>query len=794
MSDGATLHFFNVNTLSMKRILLTLILLVGICVGCTTSDVTPRNVEDFNFDWSFTLGDKKAYSQADYNDSDWRQLHLPHDWSIEGEFSRKNPATVHGGALPTGIGWYRKSFVTPNIKDKVIYIEFDGIFRNSTIYINGEEVDRRPSGYNSMSYNITRYLKPEGETNIIAVRVDNSMQPASRWYTGSGIYRNVRLVTTSEIHVDYSGTHITTPSITNNEATVHTVVTINNLTSEDREITLRNTILNKRGKEEKSRETSATIKAGESLDVEMDIVLESPTLWDVTNPYLYTMQSIVMVEHKAVDEYNTRFGIRQMEFKADTGFWLNGQNMKIKGVCLHHDLGALGSAVHRRAIEREIEIIKSMGVNAIRTAHNPPSPQLLDVCDEQGILVIDEAFDTWQRAKAKYDYSRHFNDWWEQDLEAFIKRDRNHPSIIAWSIGNAVQEQWEEPRVANPKKNKSVQLTRRMVDVVKRKDSSRPVTAALSKMDTTNNLLRSNALDIVGINYNEKGYDSMRAWYSNMPIIATESAAVFNNPEAWYLSHEEAWIAVRDREYVAGTFIWSAFDYLGEPTPYSWPARSSRFGLVDLAGFPKDIYYMYRSEWTSEPTLHLFPHWNWKEGDKVDICAYYNNADEVELFVNDKSLGRSTKTEDRLHAAWTDVDWEAGEITAIAYKDGKEVMRHTRKSATEADRLKMSVDRSILKADGYDLAYIAVECLDADDNLVSAATNQLYIDIEGAGELMGVDNGNPQGGESLKGSKIKLYNGRALIIVRTLRDIPGSIRVKVRGDGVGDVSMILTSK
>ncbi len=839
----------------MKNILYSIILSLLFVVGCTHKTTNTRLVEDFNFDWSFTLGDNKAYATPEFNDTDWRQLHLPHDWSIEGEFNRKNPSTPAGGALPGGIGWYRKSFVTPDIKNKVVCVEFDGIFMNSTVYVNGHEIGYRPYGYSSISYNITEYLNPKGQKNIIAVRCDNSKQPNSRWYAGCGIYRNVRLVTTSEIHVAYSGTYVTTPEISEDNAKVRAIVTVNNISDKEQTIVLENLVLNVRGKVECSDEITRTIGAGESADIEMIMNVDSPQRWDIDSPYLYTLHSVVKVGDKAIDEYNTRFGIRDFEFKADTGFWLNGRNIKIKGVCLHHDLGALGSAVHRRALERQIDILQSYGVNAIRTAHNPPAPELLNLCDERGILVMDEAFDMWRRAKTKYDYAQFFDKWHERDLIDFIKRDRNHPSIVMWSVGNEILEQWDsnehssldkfpteqrnllmnfmaENATGNSseiEKNPNVLLTRHVVATLKKYDNTRPVTAGCNETRPHNNLLRSGALDIVGFNYHEQDYDSVRVWYPNLPFIGSETASALNSrgfylhpsseihiiPARWDLPyntkhhqcsaydnsrapwatlHEEAWIAVRDRDYCAGTFVWTGFDYIGEPTPYSWPSRSSYFGIVDLCGFPKDCYYMYRSEWTNEPTLHLFPHWNWNEGDKIDLWAYYNNADEVELFLNDRSLGKSAKSPTRLHALWEGVEFEAGEITAVAYKDGKEVMRHTRKTAGKPAKLKLSIDREVISADGYDLSYITIDCVDSDGNFVPTAMNQLYIDIEGAGELMGVDNGNAAGSESLKGSKIKLFNGKALVIVRSLRNIPGDIRIKVRGDGVDSAAVIITSR
>lgn len=814
-----------------------------------------RIIEDFNFDWSFKLGDDQQFATKDFDDSSWRELHLPHDWSIEGEFSKDNPSTPGGGALPGGIGWYRKHFRSPKLDGRHIAIEFDGIFMNSTVFVNGHKVGFRPYGYSSMSYDITPYLNPQGEENIIAVRCDNSEQPNSRWYAGCGIYRNVRLVNTANVFVDYTGTYITTPEISKERGTIKAQVSISNLRNDASKVTLENKILDAKGRCVAKNSVTKAINAGASADMEMTIEVNNPILWDVDNPYLYNVVSYVMVDGKVVDDYITPFGFRYFEFKADTGFWLNGRNLKLKGVCMHHDLGALGTAVHRRGLERQLDILQSFGVNAIRTSHNPPTPELLDMCDERGILVMDEAFDMWRRAKTRYDYARYFDEWHQKDLIDFIKRDRNHPSIVMWSVGNEILEQWNsnddvklddlpaeqrnllinfisENATGNKddvEKNTNVLLTRHMVATLKKYDNTRPVTAGCNETRPTNNLIRSGALDIIGFNYHVQDYDSVKEWYPNMPFIGSETASSLNSrgfyihpstkinvvPERWDAPHqtdhhqcsaydnsrapwatlhEEAWVAVRDRDFCAGTFIWTGFDYLGEPTPYSWPSRSSYFGIVDLCGFPKDCYYMYRSEWTNNPTLHLFPHWNWNVGDKIDMWVYYNTADEVELFLNGKSLGKRTKTSDRLHAIWENVEFEAGEITAIGYKNGKEILRHSRKTAGKAEKIVLTADRKVLKADGYDLAYVTVECVDAKGNLVPTAMNQLYFEVDGVGELVGVDNGNAAGGESLKGNKMKLFNGKAIAIVRTKRNESGKITLKVTSDDMESATVKLSSR
>ena len=826
----------------MKRLFLPILALLA-AVGCQTEQ-SPRTVEDFNFDWRFQLGDGEEFALPEYDDSGWRELHLPHDWSIEGEFSKDNPSTPSGGALPGGIGWYRKHFPTPDdIDGRRVNVEFDGIFMNGTVYVNGQKAGYRPYGYTSLSYDITPYLNPAGEMNVIAVRCDNSEQPNSRWYAGCGIYRNVRLVSTSDIFVEYSGTCVTTPEVSDQSATVHAVVTITNLSGDDRTVKVINRITGDDGKQSRKEHRTLRIPASESVEVEMDIHVSSPHRWDIDDPYMYTLTTTLQYRGRTLDEYVTPFGIRTFSFDADSGFSLNGRQMKIKGVCLHHDMGALGTAVHRRALERQLEILRSYGCNAIRTSHNPPAPELLDLCDRMGFLVMDEAFDMWRRAKTRYDYARFFDEWHERDLTDFVKRDRNHPSIIMWSVGNEILEQWDDlseefgdlpaeqqnlllnflgsdsSTGSDAEVNQNVLMTRHIVDVLKSLDSTRPVTAGCNETRPMNNLLRSGALDIVGFNYHEQDYDSVRVWYPGKPFIGSETASALNSrgfylhpssqlhvvPERWDLPydtdhhqcsaydhsrapwatlHETAWIAVRDRDYAAGTFVWTGFDYIGEPTPYSWPSRSSYFGIVDLCGFPKDCYYMYRAEWTDEPTLHLFPHWNWSEGDKIDMWAYYNTADEVELLVNGRSLGRSRKTADRLHALWEGVEFEPGEITAIAYKEGQEIMRHTRRTASEPTAVTLTADRTQIEADGYDLSYITIDAVDAEGNFAPTAMNQLRFSVEGEGELVGVDNGNAAGTECLKGSSIKLFNGKALAIVRSLRGHTGTITLHVEGDGL----------
>lgn len=778
-----------------------------VAAGCGRESRSPRLVEDFNFGWRFSLGDDAAWAEPGFNDAAWRELHLPHDWSVEGKFSADNPSTPGGGALPGGIGWYRKHFPTPDA-DRIA-VEFDGVFMNSTVYVNGHEVGTRPYGYSSFSYDISPYVAPAGGDNVIAVRCDNAEQPNSRWYAGCGIYRNVRLVGTAKAHFAYSGLYVTTPEVDDAKAVVRVAAELEGAGPGE---TVRYRILDARGRK---------VAAGAGPDLE----IARPHRWDIDDPYQYTLVAELVSDGRVIDRYRQKFGIRTIAWDADKGFFLNGRNVKLLGACLHHDMGALGTAVHRRALERELTILQEMGLNAIRTSHNPPAPELLDLCDEMGILVMDEAFDMWRQPKTRYDYSRFFDAWHEADLSDFIRRDRNHPSVILWSIGNEIPEQGGY--ADRPDDNPAIALTRELVATVKALDPTRGVTAGNNNVGPDNNLIRSGALDVLGFNYHTGNYDDFRTWYPGQPMVASEATSAINSrgvyfqpsdtvriqPRVWWEAvenashqltaydacrvpwgdlHADAWTAVRDRDYMAGLFIWTGFDYLGEPTPYGWPSRSSYFGVVDLAGFPKDAYWMYQSEWTDETVLHLFPHWNWKPGETIDVWAYYSNADEVELFLNGRSLGRSRKEGGKLRAEWLRVPYEPGAIEAVSYRDGREVARDRRETTGPAEGLRLTADRQTIAADGYDLSYVTVDAVDAEGRAVPVADGMLRFSVAGAGELAGVDNGNAADTLSLKGREKALFSGKALAIVRSLRDKPGTATLTVEGYGATETLTIHT--
>lgn len=844
--------------MTKTTVFLAAVLLLGAATSCTTS--SPRKVSDFNFDWKFALSDSEQYAKADFDDTAWRELHLPHDWAIEGDFSKDNPSTPSGGALPGGIGWYRKTFKTPELSEGGhAFVEFDGIFMNGTVYVNGSEVGSRPYGYTSVSYEITPFLKPAGEDNLIAVRCDNSDQPNSRWYAGCGIYRDVRLVCTGGNYVAYNGIQILQEPVSGTSAVIRARVDVHGEGIDAVKLCVRDSEGNEiaaadavpaAGQPAGMVEGQAGEQPTEGQIYEAVITLEGVQRWDIDDPCLYSLEAEVVSGGRTEDCYSTRFGVREIRYDADKGFFLNGRNVKMKGVCMHHDMGCIGSAVHRRAIERQLQILREMGVNAIRTSHNPPAPQLLELCDEMGFLVIDEAFDMWRKRKTQFDYARFFDRWHEKDLRDFIRRDRNHPCIVMWSIGNEILEQWnsDEDDVKNlsaeqanllmnflstlPKKdagddNPNIRLTRHLADIVHEEDPTRPVTAGCNETGADNNLLRSGALDLYGFNYHLWDYDKCRAQFPGVPLFGSETVSSLNSrgvyfqpstktlvvPEHWWevyetphhqctaydachapwaSPHEESWTSIRDREWMFGTFIWTGFDYLGEPTPYSWPSRSSYFGVVDLAGFPKDAYYMYKAEWTDDTVLHLFPHWNWKEGDKIDVWCWYNNADEVELFVNGESLGRKSKTESVLHCIWPEVEFRPGSIEAVSYRDGKEVARESRITAGEVARLVLEADRPSIEADGYDLCFVSVKAVDEAGVEVPDACIPLEFSVSGKAEFFGSDNGNAADTVSLKSPSRNMFNGRALAVLRSIKGAKGTAALSVRSGNMEESITINT--
>lgn len=825
---------------------------LGVCCmafgSCGTSPDAPRERIDFNEGWRFCLGDGPEYADAGFVDEGWRVLNLPHDWAIEGDFSKDNPSGTGGGALPGGIGWYRKTFVPEKSdSDKKFRIVFDGVYMNSEVFLNGISLGDRPYGYITFSYDLTPHLK-WGEENVLAVRVDNSEQPNSRWYSGCGIYRNVWLVKTGAVHVGEWGTYVTTPVVNESEAVVAIQTTVSNEDRKAARVIVRSSLYDAERRCVAETDTLCDINGTEDTIAVQELTVADPQLWDVDSPYLYTLVTELLDGERCIDRYETSVGIRSFSFDAKKGFSLNGKPMKINGVCMHHDLGCLGAAVNVRAIERQLQILKEMGCNGIRCSHNPPAPELLDLCDRMGFVVMDEAFDMWRKKKTAHDYSRYFNEWHERDLRDFILRDRNHPSIFMWSIGNEVLEQWshadadtlsleeanlilnfghsKEMLAKDGETSVNSLLTKKLADIVKQLDPTRPVTAGCNEPNPFNHLFRSGALDIIGYNYHNVNVPDVPENFPGKPFIITESNSAlatrgyyrmpsdkmfawperwdkpFSDPSfscssydnchaLWGNTHEESIKLIRDNDFISGQYVWTGFDYIGEPTPYGWPARSSYFGIVDLAGFPKDVYYLYQSEWSDKQVLHLFPHWNWKPGQTVDMWCYYNNADEVELFVNGKSQGVKSKTEDCLHAMWR-VTFEPGSVKVVARKDGKTVGEKEIRTAGEPAQIRLTPDRSQLTADGKDLSFITVEILDKDGNLCPNADNLVNFNVKGDAFIAGVDNGSPISMERFKDNKRHAFYGKCLVVVLN-KGKQGAASVEAVSEGLqsGKVDIII---
>jgi len=803
-----------------------------------------RTVADFDKGWHFHLGDVKDGESVGLTDANWRMLNLPHDWSIEGKFSKDNPATPEGGALPGGIGWYRKTFtMRGDQKNKPVYIDFDGVYQKSDVWINGHHLGFRPNGYISFRYELTPYLNYGAKSNVIAVKVDNSVQPNSRWYSGSGIYRNVWLVTTSDVAIGHWGTYVTTPKVTSASATVKIQTTINHaenlrqtnktfIVGEDGKlkgvrsnvrpiyIQLKTAVYDQAGNKVESI-TSKVVNAHTSpFMVPQELTITNPHLWSVDHPYLYKVVSQLLIGSQIIDTYTTPLGIRYFNFDPDKGFSLNGKYMKILGVCDHHDLGSLGAAINTRALERQLQMLKAMGCNGIRTSHNPPAPELLDLCDKMGFIVMDEAFDCWEWRKAKYDYHLYFKEWHKRDLEDQILRDRNHPSVFIWSIGNEIPQQGD---------TSALRIAPELAGIVHSLDRTRPITAANDRPDKNNKIIQSGALDLIGYNYHEFDYATFHDRFPGKKFIATETTSGLEtrghydmpsdsiriwpsrwdrpfkegNPDnsvsaydnvrpAWGSTHEATWKVMKKYDFLSGMFIWTGFDYLGEPTPYSWPSRSSYFGIIDLAGFPKDIYYMYQSEWTNKTVLHIFPHWNWEPGKTVDVWAFYNHADEVELFLNGKSMGVKKKTGDDLHVMWR-LKYEPGTLKAVSRKDGKVVLIREIHTAGAPTKIELIADRKNIKADGKDLSFITVKILDKNGNLVPNADNRVDFKINGPGFIAGVDNGDEVSHDPFKANYRKAFNGLALAIVQS-KEKAGLITFTASADGLQGATVTLQTK
>jgi len=713
--------------------------------------------------WKFLHNDSVQAEHPDYDDSHWRTLNLPHDWSIEYPYDEHAPTGGSGGYVKSGIGWYRKHLTfNKKIKGKTIWFEFDGIYMNSDVWVNGHHLGNHPYGYTSFYYNLSPFLV-DGD-NVIAVRVDNSKQPNSRWYTGSGIYRHVWLTTTEQLHIGHWGTYITTPDISDTSATISIMTTIENDSKTQQSNSLITTIIDPEGTQVGVHSSKFNVGVNDSTIVTQKISIMKPKLWSLEQPFLYkAIQEIKNSDH-TIDRHETTFGIRSIAYDVDRGFFLNGEHVKMKGVNLHHDGGCVGAAVPERIWERRLKILKAMGCNAIRTAHNPPAPEFLDLCDQMGFLVMDEAFDEWRYGKREHAYHKYFDEWGEKDLISMIHRDRNHPSIVLWSVGNEIPEQKSEDGHI---------LLNTLQEICHREDLTRPVTLGCDNIaadggSTTLPFLE--ALDIVGYNYVDRWHERREHYFSidrhNHPhwkMIGTESISLsgirgeYNlgddtNVVRWRMPRslirgQELWKTVKLNDYVIGDFMWTGIDYLGEAF---WPYKHASAGAIDICGFPKDAYYFYKSQWCEEPIIHLFPHWNWPEriGQVIPVFCY-TNCTEVELYVNGKSFGAKRiefprqgnsggwfryehpkihPTTSDLFLTW-DIPYEPGIVKAVGMRNGKIVCTHEILTTGEPAAIRLGIDRPIIKADMRDLAHLTVEIVDEAGNAVPTSDNLVKFSV-----------------------------------------------------------------
>ena len=722
-----------------------------------------RRILNFDNDWRFSLGDTKAAENTTFDDSKWRKLDVPHDWSVEGIYDKANPTGRGGGYLTAGIGWYRKNFtVDASDTKQKFFIEFDGVMANSDVWINGFHLGKRPYGYTSFSYELSGHLKfGKGVVNVLAVKVDNSIQPASRYYAGAGIYRHVRLVVTNPVHIDQWGVYISTAQVTDKKATINVQTKIINASASANSIVVETTVFDPAGNAVKSNESKQTIAAGTSLTIKQSLELAAPQLWDINQPNLYRAVTKVQSAKSVIDEQTNIFGIRDSKFEAATGYWLNGKNIKINGACIHHDAGALGAAVPLRAWERRLELLKSAGVNAIRTAHNPVAPEFLDLCDRMGFLIMDETLDTWNAVKpgSENGYNLYFDKWWERDTRDMVLRDRNHPSVIIYSVGNEIRDNLNDS--AGFKKYKDQQ------DLVHQLDPGCPVTMALfrpgSSQVYTNGF--ADKMDIVGQNYREKELIDAHVAKPERIVIGTENG------------HGLAeWLTLRDNPFMSGHFLWVGFDYLGEAL---WLAISRNNGLFDRTGSWTQLSFQRQSWWSDKPVVHIVRrsdnlgvgNWvaNWTP---VDFGTYdeaavevYRNCDEVELFLNDKSLGVKTKSADDAPRSW-DVTFEKGVLKAVAKNAGKIVATDELKTAGAPTKVLLTVDKPAITKTWDDVSYVTATMVDANGVICPNTDKLITFGVSESGSVVAVDNGDVTSHDSYRGLERRTYNGQCIAIVR----------------------------
>lgn len=820
--------------------------------ACLFALAAPRTELTLAEGWKFTRDDASEFSARDLNDSKWQKVTVPHDWAIYGPFSWDNDkqnvaiaqdgqkeAMEHAGrtgGLPfVGTGWYRTEIEVPEFTDgKKATLVFDGAMSHARVYVNGKEAGYWPYGYNTFYFDVTDLLE-KGKKNTIAVRLEN-LPESSRWYPGAGLYRNVHLLVTDDAHIPVWGTYITTPEINKDWAkvVVRTKIDLPKNADPDK-FTLTTVIYDKEGKQIAEKTESASEIRYNDDEIAQSFIVNDPQLWTVDTPTLYRAESILKKDGRTCDEYSTTFGIRSIEVRPNDGFYLNGEKIVFKGVCNHSDLGPLGMAVNDAAIRRQIRILKDMGCNAIRTSHNMPAPELVKACDEMGMMLMAESFDEWKLPKCKNGYNLLFDEWAEKDLTNLIRHYRNNPSIVMWCIGNEVSEQWHEG---------GCKTAYFLQNIAHREDPTRPVTQGMDGPDAVLNNNFAAIMDVAGFNYRPFKYQEA---YSKLPqqiVLGSETAstvssrgvykfpverkamAVYDDHQSsgydvehcgWSNLPEDDFIQHEDLAYCIGEFVWTGFDYLGEPTPYytNWPSHSSLFGIIDLAGIPKDRYYLYRSHWNKDQeTLHILPHWTWqgREGEVTPVFVY-TNYPEAELFINGVSQGRRKKDlsveidssytpeaqksferQKRYRLMWMDTKYEPGTVKVVAYdNNGEAVAEKEIRTAGKPHHIELSADRSQISADGKDLSFINVRVVDKDGNLCPDATNKIRFKVSGAGSYHAVANGDPASLESFQAPEMSVFHGQLTAIVKSA-DKPGDITFTASSNGLKSAKINIQSK
>ena len=797
-----------------------IVFLLAVFVVSCVSEKTDKQFEKlkFDYDWKFSLGDHPDAFKVDFNDSNWRSIDIPHDFSIEQPFDSLNPSGTGGAYAYGGIGWYRKHFVIPEkYRGKRFEIQFNGVYRNAEVWLNGKQLGVRPYGYSTFRLKLTDFLNEPGKDNVIAVRVNTKDQPNSRWYTGSGIYRHVWLRVSDLTHFVSDGVFVKTISTNKENAEISASIEIKNDKMKPEKCILTTQIIKSNGNIVVEQASSFNIAAEEFFLLNQKFNIENPVLWSVENPYLYKVKSVLETQNGIIETFEQNIGIRTFSFDAEKGFFLNGEHLKLKGVNNHHDGGPLGSACYDYTFERQLKILKSMGCNAIRMSHNPPAPELLDCADSLGFIVIDEIFDEWTYGKTKFGYSLNFNNWYAKDVTSWIRRDRNHPSVIAWSLGNEVPEQ---------KANDGKSILEKIRKVAQKSDSSRPFTSACNEVPGVNATGFYEFLDIMGYNYQERMYAEDHAKYPDRVIYGSETAIYPYHPGNEFPLHTYGeWLEGQLSDYVAGEFLWTGFDYLGEagigkggtstePWKYwpKWPWRSAVCGVVDLCGFEKPAYWFRKALWSEEPFVYIAvpynesandiqkaPFWGWpevwshwnhnKEGETLKVQVY-TNCKENELFLNGKSLGKK-EWDIRKEAFLTwDVPYSAGklEVEGIS-EDGKKV-NYFVETTGQPYALKMTSEKDILKADRQDVSYVKVEVVDENGRIIPFADNKIKFNVEGEGKLVSVGNGNPESHTSFKGDQMEAYHGRCLAIV-SAKEEKGNLLIKASAEGLQPAELII---